>query len=194
MYPCSPYINHNRGNRFYNELLPPDTIGVNDMYYRNSLDYLKENKLILMRGKPIIPWKVWIPLKKYKGDYYVYRPCDGIFHFAQSINDTTFIDWTVEGPTGHQIQSFFKTENNIYVFELNNMQRFLFIHIIDHERGIAIFEDTNDRRGNKYHLMIAAEKMRSVPIIVNYCPLQKQRELQFEAPDFESLLKSTPKK
>ena len=64
--------------------------------YQNSMDFLKENKLILTKKTPVISQTKWVTLKQYKGKFYAYHPCDFYSHFRISINDTTFIDWTGE--------------------------------------------------------------------------------------------------
>jgi hypothetical protein len=70
-----------------------------------------------------------------------------------------------------------------------NRQRRWIIHIIDDKKGIAVFEEKNGKEKPYYYLMIAAEKIRSVPLIVNNCKFNKQSELEFEQPDFERLIK-----
>jgi len=42
--------------------------------------------------------------------------------------------------------------------------------------------------------MISADKIKTVPIIVNYCPTQKQSEFEFETPDYLTLIKSKESK
>jgi hypothetical protein len=139
----------------------------------------------LTKAKPIIPWTNWVTLKQHKGQYYAYHPCDFLFHFRQSINDTTFIDWTGEGPVANKILEQKKIDSKTYEFILTGIydqDRILIIHILDKKKGIAIFEEKRGKDRNVY-LMIADDKIKSVPIIVNHCPTQKQTELEFDAID-----------
>src|ERR1700752_914623 len=87
----SIYIDYDKKSKSYKGILPPRSAAYSDNY-GNSLQYLRERNLLLSSSKPIIPWKSWVPLYQYKDNYYVYNPCDGLFLFGQSINDTTFID------------------------------------------------------------------------------------------------------
>lgn len=72
---------------------------------------------------------------------------------------------------------------------INNCEREIAIHIIDINKGIAVFEQIAKGKEKTYYLMIAADNIKSVPVIVNHCPIQKQAELTFDKPDFEALLK-----
>lgn len=185
------FIDYNTDSKFY--------VKVSDFHfkyfdkdsYRYSIDYLKEQKLSLTHSKPIVPWVSWVILKQYKDKYYVYCPCDFWFHFRQSINDTTYIDWTGEGPVANKIIDQKKIDDTTYEFKLTGIyhrDRKVIIHIIDFKKGIAVFEEAIDRLDKKYYLMIAADKITSVPIIVNYCTTQKQMELKFDKVDFKALL------
>lgn len=80
-------------------------------------------------------------------------------------------------------------ENDFIVLHYDK-DRTLVIHIIDRNNGIAVFEETNSGNDKKYYLMISADKIKSVPLIVNNCETQKQLELQFEEPDYIELLKT----
>lgn len=187
----SIYIDFNSKSELYKRIAYFQLLDFDDESYQYSLDYFKENKLELSKVKPLIPWKNWVSLKQYKGEFYVYHPCDFLFHFRQSINDTTLIDWTGEGPLANKIIEQQKIDRNTYSFLLNGINgqnRKIIIHIINAEKGIAVFEETSSGCVVNLYLMIAAEKITSVPLIVNNCPYQKQRELIFDAINFQSLL------
>jgi hypothetical protein len=69
--------------------------------------------------------------------------------------------------------------------------RKLIIHIIDNKKGIAVFEETSYNSNERYYyLMIAADKIKTVPLIVNNCETYKQNELCFDKPNFSELLKN----
>lgn len=179
------FIDYNANSKFYDLISNFNFHHFDNDSYKYSTDYFKEQKITLGKAKPVIPWTNWVTLKQYKGKYYAYHPCDFLFHFRQSINDSTFIDWTGEGPVANKIIEQKKINNKTYEIILTGIyrqDRKLIIHILDKKKGIAIFEEKsgNDR---KVYLMIAANKIRSVPIIVNYCPTQKQTELVFDAVD-----------
>jgi|GEM_PF-3000322 len=112
--------------------------------------------------------------------------------FGQTIvKNTTFIDWTGEGPVAIKIIEQNKIDSMTYKFKLTgiyNHYRKIIIHIIELKKGIAVFEKITNGTGKSYYLMIAADKIKSVPIIENYCTTQKLTELQFDEPNFKSLL------
>lgn len=187
----SIFIDNNKDSKFYKSISNFNFHFFDAARYKYSTDYLKEHKLALTKVKPVIPWTNWVILKQYKGKFYVYHPCDFLFHFRQSVNDTTFIDWTGEGPVANKIIGQKKIDSKTYEFKLAGIydqDRRLIIHIIDLKKGIAVFEQITNGKDKRYYLMIAAEKIKSVPIIVNYCPTQKQTELGFDKTDFKALL------
>lgn len=189
----SIYFDKNKNSKFYDKITYFHFLQFDKESYKYSLDYLKENKLTLTKNKPIIPWAKWVTLKQYKGTLYAYHPCDFYTHFRSSFNDTTYIDWTGEGPVANKIIKQKKINNNTYEFTLTGIydkDRKLVIHIIDRNKGIAIFEITNNGAGKNYYLMISADKIKSVPLIVNNCKTQKQLELYFDEPNYIELLKA----
>ncbi|MEO7530855.1 MAG: hypothetical protein ABIS69_05570 [Sediminibacterium sp.] len=188
----SIFIDQNRNSKFY-ENITGFTFGQFDNdTYESSLRFLKERNVKLFKTKLSLFTTKWVELKMYHGNYYAYSPCDFYTYFAHSINDTTFIDWTGEGPIANKILQAKVIDSNTYFLKLTGQyeqERRLIIHIVDKQKGIAVFENINASKVKKYYLMIAAKKIRNVPIIVNYCPYQKQFELEFEKPNFEKLLK-----
>jgi hypothetical protein len=187
------FIDYNKDSEFYDILLKFKFSQFDSETYKYSTEYLKENNLILNKKKPVIPWTNWVILKQYNSAYYVYKPSDFFFHFRQSVNDTTFIDWTGEGPEANKILEQKKIDDKTYEFKLTGIthqERTLIIHIIDLQNGIAVFEQTTNATDKRYYLMIAAERIKNVPIIVNYCPTLKQTEIGFDKPDYNELLKT----
>ncbi len=185
------FIDNNKDSKYYDEISQFNFELFDNQSYKISTDYLKEHNLTLKKVKPVIPWRNWVTLEQYKGKLYVYRPCDFLFHFRQSVNDSTFIDWTGEGPVANKIMEQKKIDSKTYEYKLKGIyeqERIIVIHIIDNKNGIAVFEETTNKTETKYYLMIAADKIKNVPIIVNYCPTEKQSELEFDTPDFKKLL------
>ena len=165
-----------------------------DESYKYTLDYLRENNLTLIKKTPVIPQTKWVKLIQYKGTFYAYSPCDFYSHYKISINDTTFLDWTGEGPEANKIINQKKIDDKTYEFQLSGIakkNRKLIIHIIDNKKGIAVFEETSDNSNERYYyLMVASDKIKTVPLIVNNCETYKQNELCFDKPNFSELLKN----
>jgi hypothetical protein len=159
--------------------------------YDNSLDYLRKENLFLKNSKPILTETRWITLKQYKGQFYAYYPCDFYTYFKVSISDTTYIDWTGEGPVANKIAKQKKFNDTTFIITtlgIYDINRQVTIHLIDKSKGIAIFEEQT-KDGISFNLMISADKIKSVPFIVNNCKTRKQLELKFEEPDYKKLLK-----
>ncbi len=187
----SVFIDTNRNSKFY-----PTTSFQFDkrdsLSYFTSIENLKKNKIALAHQTPVIEWTKWLDLKIYKGNYYAYHPCDFNSFHALSINDSTLINWKGEGPEAVKIIAQKKIDSSTYYFNLTGQYHDhveLLIHIIDADRGIAIMEGRDEEGGSGYNLMIAADKIRSVPIIVNNCETEKQAEWNFEQVDFKKLLR-----
>lgn len=187
----SIFIDNNKDSKFYDNISYFNFQHFDNQGYKYSTEYLKEHQLSLTKAKPLIPWTNWVTLKQYKGKFYAYHPCDFLHHFRQSVNDTTLIDWTGEGPVANKIISQNKFDDKTFEFKLTGIyyqDRTLTVHIIDLKKGIAVFEETTMGADKRYYLMIAADKIKNVPIIVNHCPTQKQSELEFDNTDFKTLL------
>ena len=189
----SIFFDNNRNSSFYDKINYWDFRLFDDESYKESMDFLKENNLTLTKKTPVIPQTKWVTLKLYKGMFYAYHPCDFYTHYRISINDTTFIDWTGEGPLANKIIDQNKIDDKTYEFNLTGIgkkDRELIIHIINSEKGIAVFEETNRATNQShYYLMIASDKIRNVPLIVNNCETYKQLELCFDEPNYKKLLK-----
>ncbi len=189
----SIYFDTNKNSWLYNEISHFKFLQFDKESYKLSTDYLKEKNLTLVKKPSVIPIKKWVTLKQYKNTFYAYYPCDFLFHYRVSINDSTFIDWTGEGPVASKIIQQKKIDAKTYQFKLSGIydhNRTLTIHIIDQQKGIAIFEENNIGEATQYGLMIAADKIKTVPLIVNNCETQKQTELTFDEPDYAQWLKS----
>ncbi|MBS1760138.1 MAG: hypothetical protein JST23_08460 [Bacteroidetes bacterium] len=107
----SIFFDNNRNSKFYDNINDWNFLTFDNRSYQNSIDFLKENKLILTKKTPIIPQTKWVTLKQYKGIFFVYHPCDFFSQYKISINDTTFIDWTGEGPEANKIVAQKKIDN-----------------------------------------------------------------------------------
>lgn len=186
----SIFIETNKNSIYYNGITS-FTFGMFDKEsYDNSLEYLKTNKIKLQKQKTVLPAKKWVTLKQYQGQFYAYYPCDFYTYFQASINDTTYIDWTGEGPIANKIVSQKKLNKTTFELKLNGIydnDRTIKINIIDTTKGIAIFTETTQSETTNY-LMIMADKIKSVPFIVNNCETEKQLELIFEEQNFIKLL------
>jgi len=188
----SIFIESNKNSIFYDKICNFNFGRFDNRSYLSSIDYLKKNKIRLTKVSTGDFPERWITLKQYNGKFYTYYPSDFYSHFKIGISDTAFIEYTGEGPEAKKIISYKKTDNLTYQFILLGHSLKLLkltVHIIDVKNSIAVFEENNLGQ-TYYNLMISAEKIRNLPIIVNYCKTQKQVEFKFEKPNYLQLLKT----
>lgn len=181
------FVDPSRDSRFYRSLTNFSLGSHDSMSYATSLDLLRERGLRLGRVRNLLPWKTWVPLRLHQGTLVVYKPCDFLFHSQWSVNDSTVIEWTGEGPWALKLlwqkRISPQTYRLAYTGEAGRSEE-LTIHIIDPKKGIAVFQSATDSSDTTYTLVIAAKTIRSVPLIVNRCPAGK--ELEFDFPDLDA--------
>lgn len=187
----SIFIETNKHSKYYKNLTSFQFGKFDKESYDNSLSYLKTHKIKLKKQKTILPSTKWLTLKQYHGRFYAYYPCDFYTYYQASVNDTTYIDWTGEGPIANKIKSQRKLNDSTFKINVTGIydpERTIVIHIIDKSKGIAVFTETTDRNGKNNYLMIMADKIKTIPLIVNNCQQHKTTELEFEEPNFSKLL------
>lgn len=149
---------------------------------------LKYNKATL-NGFP----NKWIALYKLKGKYYLYRPSDFGYHFRFEITDSTTIDYTMEGPEPSRLNNVFFVSPTQAVIDRRNYWEGngVTIKLVDTAKGIAVFtfNQTKYTKEGYQILMVDARKAHLFPVVVNYCPTDKQQEFDFDKIDFQSLIK-----
>ncbi len=187
----SIFFDENKNSEAYGKISLFEMDEFDSEMYSNSLFQLHEDRISLKKERPKIPVIKWVSLYKYQGKYYLYKPCDLGSNYKVSINDSTLIDWTMEGPIANQINGQSQSAPNVYQFQLNG-DRFppLTIYVIDSSRGIAVFQKESLDHSKNYVLMLDAKKINGFPIIVNNCIQHKQMELKFDNIDFEQILKT----
>jgi hypothetical protein len=188
------FIENNRNSEKYRAIGTFTFSRFDSIFYNMSIEYLHSNSFSLRQTKisDELPRK-WIPLNLYKGGYYVYSPCNFLYHYKVIIADTAYVDWSGEGPEANKVREFQKIDDKTFAFKLAGIHRHnreLKIQIVDKSNGIAVFEEVLPDRENIYYLMISADKIRNVPLIVNTCIGEIQDELEFEIPDFEELMRN----
>ena len=189
------FIDTNPKSAFYRKITDFSFISDDAERYASSLEFFKGQKLTRFTNRKF-PRK-WIELYQYKGKFYVYYPSDFYFEYKTRITDSTYIIHTGEGPVANKIISFRKVDSSTYRFRLTGeygRNRKLTVHIIDPKKGIAVFEENVDGRGKAYFLMVAADKARNLPLIVNYSRAQKEEEFNFKTPNYKKLLEMKSQK
>ena len=165
-------------------------INLNNRFYKyNEESELKEVSLKLKKKK--IPQnlpKIWIPLYPYNNEYYLYRPCEFVVQ-KYNITDTLLIDYSgMDGIYGFPYDTIVQKSKNHYIIQ--KIKGFhstkINIHIIDRERGIAVFEFDN----YKPRLYVDVEKVKYFSVIVHDCN-EKEDDYKFPDIDLRELIKKT---
>ena len=135
--------------------------------------------------------KYWVGLFRYEEQWVAYYPCNFLWHYKVIINDTEYIDWTGEGPQVNYLREARQIDDNTWEFKMKGNYRendTILIHLIDREKGIAIFEE-DGTAGKVYYPMITSSTIHQVPLIVNDCPNVLQDEFEFGITDFSVFVK-----
>ncbi|HYF02410.1 MAG TPA: hypothetical protein VEC36_03470, partial [Patescibacteria group bacterium] len=111
--------------------------------------------------------------------------------FKVMFSDSTIMEWQMEGPWGQPIKSFKRISKQQYQLSLESKREKtdLEIRILDTVNQIAVFKELSFRSKPRYFFMVVAEFAKNFPIIVNYCPMGRRNEFEFETPDFTKYLK-----
>ena len=137
--------------------------------------------------------KKWIALYQLKGRYYLYKPSDFGYHFRFEITDSTTIDYTMEGPEPSRLDKITFVSPNQAIINRTNYWggKSVSIRLVDIEKGVAVFTfgPTKAYKEGYQILMVDVGKAHLFPVVVNYCPTDKQAEFDFDRIDFKSLLK-----
>jgi len=134
----------------------------------------------------------WVPLFRYKGQYYTYHASDWCCIFRFRITDTTTIDHSIEGPEPSWLQQIHALGKG--QFKIKRRSRYIGdevdITIIDAIKGIAVLQfSPSTFTGGFQILMVDADRAHLFPTIVNYCVTNRMEEVEFDTIDFTALLK-----
>ncbi len=133
----------------------------------------------------------WVPLHKYKEQYFIYKPGDEDIKYA--LRDSLFIHFFWE-PTYFKIENFEQVSKNHYRFQTtgvpNSVDRPIFeIFIVDPANNIAVWKQTGASwGGNRYRLFIAKESAKKFAVVVNIAS-DKPLEFEFDPIDFKEILR-----
>ena len=183
------FIDTNPASRYYKAISDFSFTGDDKKIYASTLAIVKDKRLTRFTSKAF-PRK-WIKVYQHKGKFYAYYPSDFMAHYMVRITDSTYISYEGEGPLANRIISFSSIDSSTYRFTLKSPYtgiHKLVVHIIDRQKGIAVFEESAETGEIYRTLMVTADKVRGLPVIVNYSPDQKEVEFDFEEPDYGRLL------
>lgn len=124
----------------------------------------------------------YIPIYQYRGKYYLYAPCDWIWHKTITIRNDSVVIRMGEEIISYKIQN--KKKGN---YHLQDSGVKLSIKIIDKKKGTSIVKLGSPNSADNYFLMVNAYKSGKYPVIVNSCPYNKAEEFEFDNIDLEKL-------
>lgn len=132
----------------------------------------------------------YISLNKHQDNYYLYAPCDWMYHHEITIKEDSVFMLFGE-PDAYKIIQKNIDKRNITTYKLQNeflSDVSLSVKVLDQEKGISVL---NFRRAsnNHYFLMVNSSKINQYPIIINDCPDTKVEEFEFDEIDAEKLFR-----
>ena len=160
-------------------------------FYNEGIALLKR-KVRLGKHPPAGLALSWHPLQLYKGQYYVYLPSDGTNNNWIRLTDSTLLEYAGGEMLPYALHKVEKQGEKLYTFTstfVSGERCVIRVHLLDEEKGVALFEFKDETGVERYQLMVATGKMKNFPLIVNYCREQKQDELEFDVPDYALILK-----
>jgi hypothetical protein len=187
------FIENNASSIYYDWITDFSFDNSDSLSYKESLKSLQGEKPVKL-NKTKIPKSLprqWCTLNSYKNKYYLYAPSDWGNNSNLLINDTTIIEYFMEGPYAYVIDSFKIINRNTFEFSIQcsyRTTRKMTIYMIDWEKQIAVFDNHSEYDDYRYTMMVGKARARKFPIIVNYCKYEKQMEFDFGKADLKSIL------
>lgn len=137
----------------------------------------------------VFPFGNWVELNQYKGNYYLYYPCDLGDLYRLGIHKNIVREYGVETEE-FILKSITLKKSNTYIVDISSAQginKKIILYLIDKDKGIIVKENVGADNESKYQLLVAADKIKKFPLIVNYCEA-KNDELSFQKINYKSLL------
>ncbi len=112
------YIDTNHHSREYNRLTD-FKFGSYEDDFQSNYNSIKEiyPSGYKVKNKTNLP-KNWLPVYKYKGNYYLYLPSEGGYLGRLIINDSSWVDWGIEGPFPFPFQAIKQKTRDIIQYLL----------------------------------------------------------------------------
>ncbi|HEX8333647.1 MAG TPA: hypothetical protein VF622_13585 [Segetibacter sp.] len=181
-----------KGSSFYEGILKG--VEVDTFQYNRVLQEIKDSFNISIKRFSLPLKREWVSLNVYKDKYYAYAPSEPWvnLHFAFT-DSTVIINFFNDGYIPSIIQSITNKDGSIVLnikalYYYDDEYSKIIVHFLLKQKDIAIIAFPLKQGEGRYHLVGAKEKIRSFPIIVNYCPGRRCAEWQFEKPDYKMLL------
>ncbi len=126
----------------------------------------------------------FFPVYLYKECFYLYKPCDFIFHYYYHFSRDSFWVERTE-PIRYSILSTKAKKNGLMIFKVKSVEIHAGIWMVMKQKGMpGLFEFTFKRADTivDKQLMANRKLANKLPIIVNFCPDEKVSEFDFQKP------------
>lgn len=129
-------------------------------------------------------------IQMYKGKYYLYVPCDWMWHNRIKIHKDS-VEINMGETDSFKIEKRKKKNKKQTIFySLQNPSNFkanLSIRTINEKEGIVIIRFNYIENPEFYFLAVDNSKIDNYPIIVNECPYFKSKEFSFDELDLKEM-------
>jgi hypothetical protein len=193
---CATYIEKNRQSDSYKDLLRFQMDSNEIVEYKQNYGAIKKYNPAPYKVYDLFDFpKEWVPLYKYKNNYYVYPGSESGAEGRITVTDSTLNYWYMDGVYPEPFQSVQKLNKYTWSFKIpsqydNTTPKTIIIHIIDFKNMTSVWEDSSEKGHNRYGLYIPKKYAMNFDMIVNFCSEIKAAPFIFDEPDYEALLKS----
>jgi len=182
------FIESNKESRFYKKILNIPSM----VPHTETISLVRDTFAIPIKrfGLKLIA-KEWYPLYLYKNKYYLYFPSDPGETKWIKITDSIISELHFDpGVVESIITEVNKNKEVIDIVFINRVEgrTRLKVHVIDSKNEIAVFEKV-DSAQSIFTLMVAVDKIKQHPILVNYCIDSRVNEWNFDKIDFKKILR-----
>lgn len=152
-------------------------------------DSLQSFPSIKSSSRQPFPYGGWIEVSQYKDSHYLYYPCDIGNLYRLQVSGKAIREYGVETEDSRMLslQKLQRNACSITVQGPGKARRTLHIYLIDSLKGLAVAETIGVTDDTRFRLLLAADRARTLPLIVNECA-SKADEMEFSKINFEGLL------
>jgi len=185
------FIEKNRESVFYRKLLDFNLDALDSNQYAQSRAELAQSVKHFIKHKlPELPGQ-WLPVNRYKQNYYLYYPADLGVAGRKMITDSTICSSHMDGIDPQAVMSVLKKDRYTWDFKVKSLAvgvYHIIIHIIDRKTKLAVWEEFDEKQP-RYELYVPVEYAKNFDMIVNYTDGDLPDEFEFDKIDFKAILK-----
>lgn len=178
------FIEKDTASAYYDHLRDFSWNKFDSASYENSLKWIFKDQLLKMTHHPhVIIRGNWSQLFEYHGSYYLYAPSDWGNLCRVSINDSTFIQYNMDGPYASLITGCWGRAPKSLDLDLagaTTVLDYVRVHNINHIAGTALFEYHSRNGTSRFEFMVSDDRANYFPVVVNYSHDRKMAEFAFD--------------